>query len=470
MMRKYASTVWLILPVAIGGCQISPLDASWPQPRALASEFATNRADVSYDVDRPDLGDAVEPVGPLTLNQALRLSLAHHPALASFAWEVRIRDARAEQAGRYPNPDLAIEIENFGGSGEASGFDSVETTISIAQVIPRGDRIKLAVRVAELNRDLAGWDYEAARIQVASMTARRYLDVLVTQRRIVVAERNMELAERVADVAKRRVAAGDVPPRESARAEVTAFDARLRLAQAKLDLEAARRALVNQWGGIDPRFAVAEGELELLGAIPALNVLLDQLDQNPDLALWATEISWRRARLVLAEALANPDVTIEGGVRYIGESDDTALVALLNIPLTINDRNQSGIHEARAELMKVGHDRRLVEISLRQTLAQFHRDLQASHLEAETLHDDMLPAAQSVFDAVNRAYEQGQIGWLEMIDAHRTLMDLQSRYLESLASYHRATVQIEGLIGQKLPIPNENESKTNSPPEKGSNL
>ncbi len=55
-------------------------------------------------------------------------------------------------------------------------------------------------------------------------------------------------------------------------AEVSAVDARLGLAQARLDLEAARRALVNQWGGIDPRFAVAEGELELLGAIPALNL------------------------------------------------------------------------------------------------------------------------------------------------------------------------------------------------------
>ena len=204
-------------------------------------------------------------------------------------------------------------------------------------------------------------------------------------------------------------------------------------------------------------------------AIPALKVLLDQLDQNPDLARWVTEISWRRAQLVLAEALARPDLTFEGGVRSIRESDDTALVALLNIPLPINDRNQSGIRAARAELIKVGHDRRLVEIGLRQSLTQVHRELQASHLEAVTLHDDMLPAAQSVFDAVNRAYEQGQIGWLEMIDAQRTLMDMQSRYLEALASYHRATVQIEGLIGRPLPLPNENIPTSKKPPVMGAN-
>ena len=49
----------------------------------------------------------VSPTGQITLRDALALALLQSPELATYAWEVRAREARILQAGRLPNPVLS---------------------------------------------------------------------------------------------------------------------------------------------------------------------------------------------------------------------------------------------------------------------------------------------------------------------------------------------------------------------------
>ena len=62
----------------------------------------------------------------------------------------------------------------------------------------------------------------------------------------------------------------------------------------------------------------------------------------------------------------------------------------------------------------------------------------------------MLPAAESVFDAINAAYEQGRISYLEVLDAQRTLMSAGGQYLRAMAEQHKAAADVERLIGAPL--------------------
>ena len=104
-------------------------------------------------------------------------------------------------------------------------------------------------------------------------------------------------------------------------------------------------------------------------------------------------------------------------------------------------------------------------------LRTVYQELAAAHMEAVALKQDVLPAARSSFDATHEAFRQGKLGYLDVLDAQRTLIDVQGQHLDALSTYHNAVAQIEGLIGQSLStveahVENELESQTESGDDK----
>ena len=107
----------------LAGCAGTPYIVSPLERRPLGEGFPAYEAPpMSDEAERPTPPEA-DPAGPITLPEALALALEQSPELASSSWELRAREARALQAGLRPNPELGLEVEDFGGTGEASGFD-----------------------------------------------------------------------------------------------------------------------------------------------------------------------------------------------------------------------------------------------------------------------------------------------------------------------------------------------------------
>ena len=79
------------------------------------------------------------------------------------------------QAGALPNPALATEVEDFAGSGDRRGFRGSQTTLSFAQLFELGGKRAKRRRVASLERDLAAWDFEAARLSVLTETTKAFI-------------------------------------------------------------------------------------------------------------------------------------------------------------------------------------------------------------------------------------------------------------------------------------------------------
>jgi outer membrane protein, heavy metal efflux system len=76
--------------------------------------------------------------------------------------------------------------------------------------------------------------------------------------------------------------------------------------------------------------------------------------------------------------------------------------------------------------------------------------LAAAHIEVTTLKTQILPGAQSAFDAASTGYRLGKFGFLDVLDAQRTLFEAKAQYLRALASYHQALAEVERLIGEPV--------------------
>ena len=395
----------------------------------------------------------LNPAGTLTLREALRLTILQNPELAASDTAVRSAEGRLLQAGLRPNPSVFTENENLVGTGPYRGARASENTIQLSQLIELGGKRAARVRVAQTGKTLAGYDYEAKRLEVLVATARAFLQTLVAQRRLALCEETAKLADDLVPAIQRRVEAGAANAVEVTRAQNATATARIESQQAARDLATARQRLAAGWGARSPRFNSVTGDLERLPAVPSYETLAGRLPQNPSLSRFPAETAQRQAELARARNQAVPDVTAAVGPRYITESNDVAVRLNLSVGLPIFDRNQGAIKEAQAELVRTGQLQRAAATQLHVSLNEAYRNLLAARQEIDTLQGTLLPGAENAFRQINEGYDAGRYSLLDVLDTRRTLVGARVQLVNAQAAYQSALAEIEGLTGQVRQAP-----------------
>ena len=398
----------------------------------------------------PSEAAMIEPTGVITPVDALALALRHNPGLKVFPYSLRAAEARGLQAGLPPNPEVQVEVEEFGGSGARRGFDAAETTIQIGQPIELGGKRDRRTRVAAVDKELVQWDYESARQDLIREVSQAATTVLAAQERLALAEKLLDLSQQAQSAVVHRVQAGRDSPVGALRAGVALSESRIERQKAEKALAAARRNLASMWGSGAPAFTVVSGPWHEIAPPAPVDLAPDAVAANPDIARWEAEQRSRRAALDLEKAKAVPDVTAAGGVRRFEETDDSAFVLGLALPLPLFNRNQGGIEEAVANLAGARQRYEAVRVKTLAALSEAATALAASHDEVTALRSEVLPAAQQAFEAVQQGYLQGKFDYLYVLDTQRTLFETQARYVDSIEAYHKARADVERLTGRSL--------------------
>ncbi len=386
----------------------------------------------------------------MTLEKSVALALIHHPSLASFAWQVRAREGTRLQAGLLPNPGILFELETFGGSGQVNGFDQTEATVWFSQAVQLGGKRRKRTDLAALQVELAGWDFETARLDVLTQTRQRYIDVLAARERLALAEATRALAVEVEDSVAKRIESGQSSSADLGKAEVARVSAHIDQAQAAAALTRATARLAEMLGGAGPSSFEVHGELPDVNPLPSLSVLAEHLDNAPEIARWETEIPARGAALRVAEAAAIPDLQLSAGFRRFEATGDGALVFASSFPLPVINRNQGAVDSARSLVARAHADRRRASTAQRAALAAAHALALASAETVRSLERDSLPSARRAFAAISEGYASGRFTYLDVLDAQRTLFNVQALLVDALGNHARNRFTVERMIATPL--------------------
>lgn len=410
-------------------------------------------------LDLPRSGDAVqasperpartlEAIGPLTLQAALELALGANAEVSAARRELSAVEASVLQAGTRPNPSLGIQRQD-------TRQNTSEMTVQLSQPLEMGGKRAARVQAAERGRDAAGADLAAKQAEVRAAVISAFFDVLTAQERVRLAQESAELANRATTVAAKRVIAGKVSPVEETRARVAETGVRLELVQAKSELTSARTRLAAAWGNPMPRFSIAEGELQALPVLPEPSALADRLASSPALARARFEVDRRQALARLERSRRTPDLTVSVGMNRNEELGRNQAIVGVSVPLPLFDTNRGNILEAQRRTDKARDELAGAETRLGSELAQAIEKLSTSRQEVQALQQDILPGAQSAYAAATTGYEFGKFGFLDVLDAQRTLLQARSQYLRSLAEAHRAAAEIDRILGAPLGAANQ---------------
>ncbi|HEL5340012.1 TPA: TolC family protein [Stenotrophomonas maltophilia] len=382
---------------------------------------------------------------PLRLQEAVARALASNPMLAAEAAQLDAVQARAQREGLAPQFIVTGELENVAGTGALSGVDSAETTLRIGRLIELGGKraARQALGAAEVDQQRQAANI--ARIELASRTATRFIEVAVDQQRLEVANQRVEQAERTRREVAGWVSAARNPESDLRAAEIAVAQAELDREHATHELASARLTLSATWGVMEPDFDIVVANLDDLPTVESFEALAARLPDTLDQQALQMEERTVEARRRMAEASRKPDVNVSLGVRRLEGLRDQGLVMSVAVPLGSRPRAGYAIAEAEAHLAAIEARRRAERFERHQALFEKYQELGHARTEVESLRTRMVPKAEQALSFTRRGFEAGRFSFLALSQAQQTLFELNERLVEAYARYHTLLVEVDRL-------------------------
>jgi len=385
---------------------------------------------------------AIQAGEPLSLDAVLAEVRNASPEVRKAALETRAREADADQAGRWLNPSIGLELENFSGSGPLAGFDQTETTFSIAQTFQLGGKRTKRQRAARASAALATAECSAIlrETELEAVTLFYELDAAVKLVRL--ANQSAELADTLSETVGKRVDAGAAAPPELSRAKADAAALRAVAAQTRGDMESLRYDLSALWGSADPVFEAPVQPMTAPADPGPAN-----LGQHPAIKVAEAGIVARQAEQDLARAQGIPDLTLSAGMRQFEQTGDTAFLLGVSVPVPLFDRNRDATRAAGYRTDAGRADRVAVEARLLASQRASVAQVRAAQERLALLENDALPSARSAYEASVQGYAAGKFDLTSTLDARKGLIDAGVAVIDAARALNTENMRLRSLIG-----------------------
>ena len=175
----------------------------------------------------------------MSLDEALALFSSNSLDLRVARLDVAESRGIARQAGAFPNPTLSVTHEPL----SANGTGYTESYANLSQSIELPGRRGARTETADWNQRAAEARFAADSIRLAFEVKRAYVDALVAEESLAIAEQAAEVFRTAAGTATAREANGDISRYDLLRVQVELRRYETLQAEAELRVAATRRAL-----------------------------------------------------------------------------------------------------------------------------------------------------------------------------------------------------------------------------------
>ncbi len=424
----------------------------------------------AFEPDETDADDAADDDSETVVN-AVAAALSHDPQIAVA---LSRRDSAAADRFRAFGqflPEIeataAYTDEDWRSDSLQTLQDRDGTTVGITAVQPIFQGLTTINRFREARARLSQSDLLllAARQETALQAAQAHADAILGREIVAHRLENLQLLERQLEIADRRQKAG-------AQSRTGVEQAKMRVAQAQVDLGAARAGLAQReaaykriTGRNPPAEFVADRE-ERIGEIATLDDALALAREfNP--AINAAMASHKAAQYAKRAAAGDfaPRFTVEGSyLRRFGEDEMVAgddeeyqLVARMRMPLFNQGRNIAGLRSAGASVSAEQAQVVITRLAVDEIVTRAWRQLTEAKTRRIAAQLGIEAATQSV-KGLQLEYEAGQRTLIDVLDGQRDLVLAQISLSQATFDVRAAAYELAaaaGLILEAFGLPTE---------------
>ena len=390
---------------------------------------------------------------PLTLPAAVEIAASHSPTLMARQAAVLAADAMAISAGRLPDPELVVGLDDVPSTGDrAFSLSRDEFTgrkIGLMQSFPRKEK-------RDLRRQRAGDEVKMAQAQQANdelnvkrEAALSWISAYIAEQsvlRLQALEPVMQLQSRIArnGMSSAQLASADAL---AAQAALVEFHDRVRVAE-----QAARRSRLDlrRWLPDDANRPLAEPPRFDQLPVP-VGQLLSGIHDHASLRTFNAQLDAARTDVALAQAEKRPDwsVELDYANRAAPFSDMVTLEFRIGLPLFASRRQDPVIAGRRAQLHQVEAER---DTEIRMHSAEIAEDIadwESLKARIRSYEDELIPLSQARSRAALAAFQSSATSVKPVLDAHAAEIDAQLLALEVRGRLGRAWAQLNYLQDQR---------------------
>ena len=152
---------------------------------------------------------------------------------------------------------------------------------------------------------------------------------------------------------------------------------------------------------------------------------------------------------------SNTDIGWSVGIRQYQETNDTAFVAGLSIPLVGSKRNSGALQSARAARDETSLRRESALLNLRASLFDAYQQRKLGIETASSLRIDVIPLLQRALQQTQTAYENGRYSYQEWAAAQQELLSAEYALIAAASAALHSGATIEQLTSEPLLPPLE---------------
>ena len=390
--------------------------------------------------------DATAHAARLTEGEAVARFMANSPLIRAL--NARIEEVRAVHAERalWPNPAVTFSRESV--------FNTDDTFLLARQELPisgRRHQLRTAGRIAV---EAAQAEARFQTMQLQADLREAYTALLLAQEREAVLKSGIDALRRLVDVLRLREEGG----------EGSSYD-RIRGARAVLDLEAdlsAAAAARAQAQGQLAAYLGSQAIPDTLVAADALSpvttvltlatVVQEALSNRGDYQSTQLSITQFDAEREAATRLRVPTPTLTGGLKRsdIGNTSASGYQFSVDFAVPLFSRGQAGIALANAQKAQAEAEAEAWRIRIEAEVRAAHTALSILQERAAQYRQSAAEIAEPLAKIGRVAYEEGELGILELLDSDRQALDARLRILDLAAAARRAAIDLDRATGREF--------------------
>ena len=403
---------------------------------------------------QPAQGAAL-PAARVSMDDAVRLALEHNHLLRVQRLNFDISKADEVTAGLKPNPVVTSTNASFPVfSPSQLTWDNVSNNQSFVEsfsyLFERGGKREKRALVAEDATSVAARMAADAERQLIFQTRQAFINVLLAQSSLDLAQEDLKNFANVVQVNRDRVRAGDLAESEFLKISLQQLQFEQDVSNAELALVLAKAALRQSVGfdGIADTFEVDGSLAYTKYAVTLDDLRRDALALRPDLL--AAQGSVKLAQDTHALALSNRTRDVTGEIEYDRAGPGNGLGFGFSIDLPFHDRNQGNIAHARFGILQATEAQSGAQTAVLTDVVNAYATLQTSEKVVRLYESGYLDQAKQSLDTATFVYQRGAGTLLDLLDAERTYRTTQLAYRQALAAYMTSAQQINFVVGRQV--------------------
>jgi len=435
---------------ALAGCAspgVGPSLAPVPQHAAAPRQGAHAPQAAVRQVAHAEPAAPVVP--PERVEDFVRLALDRNPRLARAELAIEAARGRHQQAGLYPNPELAVNWDELGDRSSPDRL-GILTAPKFTQTLVTGRKLTLAQAVAAREVDRATLDLLDERFEVAAAVRAAFYEAHALQERVARLSELVKLAEAAVTNGKALLDAKQIAQLDLLQLEVERERLAAEQRAAQKELPGAYRKLAAVAGDSSAIPALVKGTFDGLPDYDAEAARAAVLAYHPRARAARVDVERARAAVARAEAEPIPNVTVYAGyVRQFENRSNDGSVGV-SVPVPVWNKNQGAIRAARAELGMAIRAVGQTENELAGRVAAAHQAYASARERVAVYQKELLPRAEEALRLSSAAFKGGQFEYLRVIQAQRAVAEARLELNKALAEAWRAAAELSGLLLEEI--------------------